>query len=427
MESQEKNELLAKLYTLRAGLSTLAMENGKAEEMKAQCARKIVEFGNEYTVWDYGSCKMGDYIQRELKDRNEELRYDDDDDKNDDGTNKEIDLLDEGFDYFEAEIKSACENARSEAQNRLLMGERAHEALRSILASKEKETLADYKSITRLNRFLIVLSVILTIGMVIYVIFLMNLVGNLLPLLSGSVFEAMILIMFFINVRACKQGNKNVQQKIAELEADTNRKIKENDLHIADNKKLISDLTVTVQGMEGFKKKARLFRDDYLKDALVIQERAEKYFDCLNAEFCAVLDFRDWQNIDLIIFYFETGRADSLKEALGLVDRERQTERIVDSIARATREICKTISMASMSINNTISTCCDGLARRLDSIDANMSEQNQVLYRMVDAVNMGNALKARANETSMALYGEVLKVRTLVSQQEARRINNHES
>lgn len=51
-----------------------------------------------------------------------------------------------------------------------------------------------------------------------------------------------------------------------------------------------------------------------------IAQRSQKILE-LAVETFPLIDFRDWENIDLIIYYFETGRADDMKEALQLVDR----------------------------------------------------------------------------------------------------------
>ena len=60
--------------------------------------------------------------------------------------------------------------------------------------------------------------------------------------------------------------------------------------------------------------------------------QVKRYTDALITEFSSVLDPRDWANIDLIIFYYETGRADTLKEALQQVDRQRQNEALIKAI-----------------------------------------------------------------------------------------------
>lgn len=68
-----------------------------------------------------------------------------------------------------------------------------------------------------------------------------------------------------------------------------------------------------------------------------------------------LIDLRDWENVDLLIFYFETGRADNMKEALQLVDRQRQTEILAKAVAMASAEISKTIHQSMNRLGNALS------------------------------------------------------------------------
>ncbi len=74
-----------------------------------------------------------------------------------------------------------------------------------------------------------------------------------------------------------------------------------------------------------------------------------------------VIDFRDWANVDLIIFYYETGRADTMKEALQQVDRQRQNDTLVRAIGMATEMLAKTIRQSVSALEKTL----EGSFRRL--------------------------------------------------------------
>ena len=58
-----------------------------------------------------------------------------------------------------------------------------------------------------------------------------------------------------------------------------------------------------------------------------------------------LLDVRDWRILDLVIWQLETGRADTIKEALQLADRETQTERLESAVSSASRSISEQIGM----------------------------------------------------------------------------------
>ena len=78
----------------------------------------------------------------------------------------------------------------------------------------------------------------------------------------------------------------------------------------------------------------------------------DKFFNALIEQFNALFDVRDWKNLDLAIFALETRRADTIKEALQYVDDENRTQRIVQAIEMATKQICNTLEIGFASIND---------------------------------------------------------------------------
>ena len=135
-----------------------------------------------------------------------------------------------------------------------------------------------------------------------------------------------------------------------------------------------------------------------------IRDRARIYYSALLREFSPVLDVRDWQYIDFVIFYFETRRAETVKEALQLVDREMQTQRIEQLIIAATNQICNTLAIGFTMLQDTMINCCkllsDQIARSTDAVSSKLSG-------LTDAVNMSNALKSKANVNGESLMKEV--------------------
>lgn len=78
-----------------------------------------------------------------------------------------------------------------------------------------------------------------------------------------------------------------------------------------------------------------------------------------------LIDFRDWENVDLLIYYFETGRADDMKEALQLVDKQRQADQITEAIEAATESICKTINVSMTRLGSALSQSFSVLSRQM--------------------------------------------------------------
>ncbi len=150
-----------------------------------------------------------------------------------------------------------------------------------------------------------------------------------------------------------------------------------------------------------------------------------QYYAALYGEYKNFLDERDWKNLDLVIYEIETRRADSIKEALQLTDRELQTDRIVKTLGEATKAICYTVSRGFFELQNTVKICCDKICDKLDDIShylENISGQMSVqsmqlagisgqLANLTDAVNVGNCLQAKTNVTSAQLCNDVHALR----------------
>lgn len=128
-----------------------------------------------------------------------------------------------------------------------------------------------------------------------------------------------------------------------------------------------------------------------------IKDLSSEIYTALENEFSALIDPRDWQYLDLVIFYFETGRAETMKEALQLVEREVQTQRIVGAIEMASERVCRTIATAAIVISSRLSI---------------ISSQLGVAIKQQE---MQNALLAKSGATSESLMRDVKYIKNYVT------------
>lgn len=162
--------------------------------------------------------------------------------------------------------------------------------------------------------------------------------------------------------------------------------------------RLLSRIPSTKKEIQEIKGKAWL----KITPALQACEELQKKLYELYGEW---LDERDWQHIDLIIYYIETHRADSLKEALLLVEREIQTQRIINAIEQATAQICATLRQGFYAIGQAV----NNLSSQLLAMQKIQSAQ---MANLTSAVNFNNALQAKANVTSKQLMQDVSAIRS---------------
>lgn len=140
-------------------------------------------------------------------------------------------------------------------------------------------------------------------------------------------------------------------------------------------------------------------------------------YKALQATFTPFLDERDWDNLDLLTYYIETGRADSVKESLQLLDRQKQTEQIVAAVKEAAGAICRTVNKGLNRLQNDMRKCFTVLSdqisevgnmvysvgSRVSSVESAVASQSAQLSEMASVASLNSALAARANDNSAEL------------------------
>ena len=172
--------------------------------------------------------------------------------------------------------------------------------------------------------------------------------------------------------------------------------------------------------------------EDYEKVKSVSTKLSQEMYNALVAQFKSVLDIRDWEHIDLIIFNFETGRADTLKEALQQVDRRVQTDEIIEAIESAGSSIAATINVTMRELRSDLNKSFNRLSEQLaiqhaeqmtalGNINRNIERTNEsiaklqsatenngkTLENISSAANLNNALIAKIGYDSMSLMDDV--------------------
>lgn len=147
-------------------------------------------------------------------------------------------------------------------------------------------------------------------------------------------------------------------------------------------------------------------------------EIAMSYNSVLEDHFSPLLNPSDWENIDLCIYYLQTGRAESIKECLQLVDRQRQTNEIVNAVQQASDRICNEIHSGFTALGKTMIKCFNSVSAQLESISSQIAnEHNEVINALnrindsnsaiLSATQLNNALLAKANMSSEQLANDL--------------------
>lgn len=213
------------------------------------------------------------------------------------------------------------------------------------------------------------------------------------------------------NIKSTEKSIRELKNELAsyQLEKNASKKILDKYVAIANEKRAVFE-----------------------KDRTRLTKLSQDMYDRLVAQFKTVLDIRDWQHIDLVIFYFETGRADTLKEALQQVDRKVQTDEIIDAIKTAGQNISSTIRMSMNELRGDLNRSFAKLSvqladqhreqmNALSNISGNIEKTNESLAKLqqtsekngesieklTSAANLNNALIAKIGYDSMSLMDDV--------------------
>ena len=143
---------------------------------------------------------------------------------------------------------------------------------------------------------------------------------------------------------------------------------------------------------------------------------ARSFLESLEASFSSLLAKEDWENLDLLIYYVETNRAETIKEALQLLDRQKQMEIIVGEIRMASTAVCQTIERGFAALGNTIASCFSRLSEQLAQQHSEKMAQLAALETSMDRVHasisdLSTALSACSDTTSEQLARDVAYIR----------------
>lgn len=141
-------------------------------------------------------------------------------------------------------------------------------------------------------------------------------------------------------------------------------------------------------------------------------------YNSLVKEYSPLIDVRDWENLDLVIYYLETRRAISVREALQLADRQHQTEAIIQTFKVATEQIKETITLNSQRLESTVLGCTrvissglDNISGRLNAIEVNQEIAASHLRNLSSQISVNNALQAKANTSSEQMMRDIRQMR----------------
>lgn len=402
----KKEKVLDNLYALRAGLSVISQEYDKAQAIENECGEKLAENAN--SLDDSLVCYQT--IYPELIKLQEHYGYDRDIYRKLDEVEPEIhesfitSKSVERHNSREAKLAANRKKASIAYAHWLAYDEstqyfqknlaNAQNRKGNVAAGNDTRTSGlSYKSEGRRYKILAIVFFILTAIALIPPIALAAFISTKSIIVFLSLFPVVFLILGIVFL------NKSKHYKLQHTSAVN---AKDGEVRTAQS---------MLEKLPEVREKARAILKQKDDKIAPIKESCNEFYMALKKQFSSLLDERDWQNLDLVIYELETRRADSVKEALQLVDRELQTERIQQTIVLATEQISYEIRRGFAELKETMIECSRVISAQLSVVNLQLEEVSGQLSELTDSVNLGNALQAKANVTSSQLMSEVHAIR----------------
>lgn len=218
-----------------------------------------------------------------------------------------------------------------------------------------------------------------------------NFVRNNLIVIA-AISSALPLIILLGGIISNKSINK--KQKL-ELENDLESEKKNLKERLENAKKSLQENEAKLSYLESQKEEIAIFHSKNLKaydqNSIIYVESSKVIYDALVKEYNLTLSSSEWSNLDLIIYYFETGRADTIKEALQLMDKQIQHEELIETLKVATNSICGSIENSINSLKEEMVTCFGKLTTQIEHYHKlTLEKLDKIEDKIDDSANMVN-------------------------------------
>ena len=139
----------------------------------------------------------------------------------------------------------------------------------------------------------------------------------------------------------------------------------------------------------------------------------------------------NWKHLDRVIYYITTGRADTLKDALSILDQRLNAELIASEIKASSNMLAEEINQSKQQITATLMRCADELSSSIYFVGGTVVQSNSIITnrisdsiaaqvqgisaseKLISAQELNNSLQRKISKTSEALLNDYRYVNDL--------------
>ena len=304
-----------------------------------------------------------------------------------------------------------CELDRQNSKNGDYNRNREHRIsqLKTVVDDWEKNTKKSYT--TRRTTFITFVLMFL-IGLPIFItMFALSFshdlnMGFAIPAVSGAIscgigFWGTLIMLFFVDSKKYEKDKfDEADKELKELEKDPPKEIKsledvyKNDVGYQNCIKEIAEIKEKIAQLD-VKYKIKEISDNAIKSITAYAKNGGMLYKALVDTYSSTLTPRDWEHIDLIISFLETGRADSLKEALQQLDLLKHTDRLHKATQDANATVRSIYHLETNKHNPNFLACASSINTALDKI---VSSQDQLSWNSNEGMLSNDSLQVALQE-----------------------------
>ena len=367
----EKKEIIANLYTIKAGLSAISLEKEKIDKKQKIIDITNAELGKNIDDQHQAEADIGLYQQKA------------------------------------GESQEALNSARQEYNN-----------LQHRLKKEDREINTRYKSEKRKGFFVTVVLPALFLAFIIFSAIVLNKIAKMegedlmstsesRMIFAGAAVPVLFIVYHFVKV-AKIGGRQKVEKERRKKEARQYQ-----NAHTQRTSAIQAEINKNTSMVESTRDKLAKLRlrepeidqeivaakQAYNETAAACVPVAQGVYNALLAQYHDFLDEREWEIIDLLIYYFETGRADTLKEALIHADQQRALDKIAAAVDFANESLCQTIDRNIANMSAYLGSRIEQLSIEVRAQTYQMVESNR---QMTEDISRANQVLANRLESSIS-------------------------
>ena len=284
--------------------------------------------------------------------------------------------------------------------------------------------IRDKKPKYRINHFIALFCVIVTLSIGLLW------VKNSALILYGFIFGAWVLLSGFLLLLLYRKGKIEKEKEKTQID----RLNKERNTLEAEAREIYTNYQTSLKSQESYNEtdiwikiiglKNQLAREEAREEAKSKQsayeqvknkiEKTSNQIYSINKKIAGLnnlisvctqdfIDQRDLKYLDFIIYYIETKRADTIKEALQQTDLHIRHNEIIGMMKTVTTAICSTIQSSIDSLSFSLQSQLGELHSELMQNNSALSDMSEKFDNLISAQELNNALLKKANVSSEKL------------------------